>query len=104
MDTSPIVRRNERLSSSVRTLLELLKQADGPVVAASVRSLPPRVWDETIAFARQHGVGPLLQRALRRGGVLSELPERARVSLEEDRRATALDNLRNYGEFRRIAR
>lgn len=104
MSTLQASRRDERLSSSARTLLEFLRPAGGPAAATRVRDLPPQAWDETIALALRHGVGPLLQRALWLRGALAELPVHVRKRLEKERRATAFDNLRNYGEFRRIAR
>lgn len=55
-----------------------------------------------MALALRHGVAPLLQRALHSRVPILEAPESARTCLEEDRRATALANLRNYGEFKRI--
>lgn len=104
MDMPQASRRNERLGVSVRTLLELLRFSGEPAAATRVRDLPPQVWDETISLALRHGVGPLLQRALQLSGALTQVPGHVRTRLEEERRATALDNLRNYGEFRRVAR
>ena len=90
--------REERLSSGARALLRLLRPA------AAVDALPPRAWDDIVDLALRHGVGPLLHRALQARGELAQLPGDAIKRLEDERRATALDNLRNYGEFRRIAR
>lgn len=104
MGTPQTARRDDRLSCSTRMLLEFLRYTGGPAAAARVRGLPPQAWDEIIALARRHGVSPLLQRALRKGDALADVPERVRTHFEEERRATALDNLRNYGEFQRIAR
>src|SRR5476649_2874876 len=96
--------RDERLRCSARTLLGFLRPAGGPAAADRVRALPPQVRDDMFALALQHNVAPLLQRALRAGDALAELHQPMRTRLEEERRATALDNLRNYGQFRRIAR
>jgi hypothetical protein len=41
---------------------------------------------------------------LQSGGAFAELPEHVRTSLEEERRATALTNLRNLGQFQRITK
>ena len=90
--------REERLSSGARALLGLLRPA------AAVDALPPRAWGDIVDLALRHGVGPLLHRALQARGELAQLPGDAIKRLEDERRATALDNLRNYGEFRRIAR
>lgn len=104
MDTPQIVHPDERLNPTARALLEFLRSSDGSSAVASVQDLPPQAWEETIALALRHGVGPLLQRALRKCDRLAKLSEYLQLRLEEDRRATALDNLRNYAEFRRIAR
>ncbi len=96
--------RNEHLSPTARTLLGFLQPAAGTAAAARVGNLPPQAWDETLELALRHGVAPLLHRALQSGGALAALPQPVRARLEEDRRATALDNLRNYGQFRRVAR
>ena len=104
MATPGASNRYERLSSSARTLLGLLQPAGGPAVAACVVALPLRVWDDTFALALQHNVAPLLQRALRVSGTYAEVPGHVRKRLDEERHVTALANLRNYGEFRRIAR
>jgi hypothetical protein len=56
-----------------------------------------------LELAVQHGVAPLLHRALQSDDALADLPEPVCTRLKEERRATALLNLRKYGEFRRIA-
>ena len=94
---------HERLSAGARALLGFLRSAAGPGVAARVRELPPQAWDEILTIALRHGVAPLLHRALQSGGALAEAPDHVRTRLEEERHATALLNLRKYGEFRRIA-
>lgn len=68
----------------------------GPVAAAD--------WEAVIALALQQGVAPLLLRRLQAEGALGAIPAPLAGRLEEERRATALANLRNYGEFRRVAR
>ena len=95
---------HERLNPGARALLGFIQPAGGPETAARVRDLPPQAWDETLAIALQHGVAPLLHRALQSGGALAGLPDHVRTRLEEERRATAFVNLRKLGEFRRIAR
>ena len=94
---------HERLNPGARALLGFLRSAGGPGVAARVRELPPQAWDEILTIALRHGVAPLLHRALQSGGALAEAPDHVRTRLEEERHATALLNLRKYGEFRRIA-
>jgi len=93
-----------RLSPAARALLGMLQSAGGTPTADRVHELSPQVRDETVELALRHGIAPLLHRALQSGGALAALPDEVRARLEEARRATALDNLRNYGEFRRIAR
>lgn len=95
--------RPEGPSSSAHALLGVLRPGAGPATAARVHALSAQEWDDTLALALQHNLAPLLQRALRSGDALKNVPAAMRAQLEEQRRATALDNLRNYGEFRRIA-
>jgi len=94
---------DERLSPAASALLGLLRPAGVLEVAARARKLPPPAWDEIIELAQRHGVAPLLHRALQSGGALAQLPEHVRTRLEQERRATAMLNMRKYGEFRRIA-
>jgi hypothetical protein len=96
--------RDQHPSPGASILLGLLRLDAGSVAVSRVRELPPQAWDEVLALALRHGVASLLQRALQAGGALAALPEPLRARLEHERRATALDNLRNYGEFRRVAR
>ncbi len=96
--------RFERLSPGASALLGLLRPRAGAAAAARIGELPPQAWDETLGLALRHGVAPLLHRALQSGSALGQLPAPVRARLEEERRATALDNLRNYGQFRRVAR
>ena len=96
--------RVERLSSSARALLRFLPPYGGLDAAERARALSPHDWDAVFGLALQHNVAPLLQRALRAGNALAILPDSVQARLEEARRATALDNLRNYGQFQRIAR
>ncbi len=95
---------HERLSRGARALLGLLQPAAGAAAAARVGDLPPQAWDEMLELALRHGVASLLHRALQSNGALGRLPHPVRARLEEERRAAALDNLRNYGQFRRVAR
>ena len=104
MGTTNMSNRNERLSAGASALLGLLQLPGIPAPADRLRDLSPRAWEETLAIALRHGVAPLLHRALQSEGALAALPQPLRTRLEEERRATALDNLRNYGEFRRLAR
>jgi len=92
------------LSSSARALLGLLAAAGGTVTASRARDLPPQAWDGIVALALRHNVAPLLHRALQSGGAYPGLERAVRTRLEQQRRDTALDNLRNYGQFQRIAR
>src|SRR5450759_418927 len=104
MGTPSASNQNEHLSPGARALLGFLQPAAGAAAAGRVGELSPQVWDEILGIALRHGVAPLLHRALQSNGALGRLPNPIRTRLEEERRATALDNLRNYGEFRRIAR
>jgi hypothetical protein len=94
---------HDRLSPGARALLGFLRSDAGAAAAARVRDLPPHLWDEALNIALQHGVAPLLHRALQSGDALAVVPEHVRVRLKEERRATGLLNLRRYAEFRRIA-
>ena len=94
---------HERLSPDARALLGLLRPAGGPEAAGQARGLPLETPDEILAIALRHGVAALLHRALQSGASLSLVPGHVPTRLEEERRATALNNLRNLGEFRRIA-
>jgi hypothetical protein len=96
--------RYERLSPGARALLGLLQPATGAAAARRIGSLPSDVWDETLELALRHGVAPLLYRALQSGDALAELLDHIRSRLEQERRSTALDNLRKYGQFRGVAR
>ncbi len=96
--------RHDRLSPGARALLGFLRPAGGTAAAIRFGNLPPRAWEEILELALRHGVAPLLHRALQSGGAHTGLPDQIRSRLDEIRRATALDNLRNYGQFRRIAR
>ena len=96
--------REARLSASARALLGILQFTGGPAPADGVRDLPPQAWDGIVELALRHNVAPLLHRALLSAGALHGLPQAVRARLEEQRRDTALDNLRNYGQFQRIAR
>ena len=104
MDTPNRSNGYERVSSGARALLGLLQPVAGSAAAARMRDLPPQAWDEVLEIALRHGVAPLLHRALQSAGALTGLPHHVRARLADERRATALDNLRNYGQFRRIAR
>lgn len=103
MRTPNASHRHERLNSSARTLQGLLRPASEPAAAIPARDLPLQAWEDVLGLALRHGVAPLLLRALEASGVLAECPDHVRTRLEQERRATALDNLRKYGQFRRIA-
>ena len=96
--------RYECLSPGVRALLGILASTGRRTAAVRARNITSCDWNETLAIALRHGVAPLLHRALQSADALAALPDDVRARLEEERRATALDNLRNYGEFRRVAR
>lgn len=104
MGTPGASNRFKRLSPGAHALLGFLQLTAGTAAAARVGNLPPQSWDEMLGIALRHGVAPLLHRALQSGGGLAGIPDHVRARLEEDRRAMALDNLRKYGQFRRIAR
>lgn len=69
---------------------------DGRIAAAD--------WDPVVALALRQGVAPLLLRRLQAASAVTAMPATLASRLDEERRATALLNLRNYGEFRRAAR
>jgi len=94
---------HERLRPGAAALLGLLRPGGGPGDAAHACELPPQAWNEVLELALQHGVAPLLQRALKSAGALAEIPEHVRTRLDLERHATGLLNLRKYGELRRIA-
>ncbi len=96
-------RPHDRLNPGARALLGFLRPAATLELAARVQRLPAKAWDEILELALRHGVAPLLHRALLSGNALAGLPNSVRARLEDQRRATALDNLRNLGQFRRIA-
>ena len=85
-------------------LLGLLRCGGDPSAAERLRALSRHGLDDLLGLAHQHGVASLLHRALQSNHGLAALPDHACARLVEARRATALDNLRNFGEFRRIAR
>jgi len=95
--------RNDRPGFSAGALLGLLRIADADAAASAPAQSAPQAWDAILDLALRHGVAPLLQRALRSNGRLALLPQSVRTRLDEASRAVALDNLRNYGQFRRIA-
>jgi hypothetical protein len=55
-------------------------------------------------MALLHGVGPLLLHRLEAGALTDMVPERVLERLREERRLTAVHNLRNGAEFGRLAR
>lgn len=66
-------------------------------------SVPDNVdWEAVVAIALNQGVAPLLHRRLCAVAALTRLPARLADALAAERRATALTNLGNYAEFRRI--
>jgi hypothetical protein len=101
MDAPGRRRRDRRLTETQRALLAFLSDT---VVPDQVPRLSEQAWTDILDLARRHGVMPLLHRGLRARGSFVEVPEPARARLEEDCHENALDNLRNYGEFRHIAR
>lgn len=102
MGTSVAPIQSERLSDGAHALLGLLRPAGES--GESTRPLRPHEWDAALGIALRHGVAPLLHRALQDQGTLADAPAPVRLSLEQERRATALDNLGNFGQFRRVAR
>ena len=82
------------LEGPARHLLEALRE--GNTATADLEAV--------VALALRQGVAPLLHRRLLAQGTLSSIPAPLAGRLEEERRDTALANLRNYGEFRRVAR
>lgn len=82
------------LKGPARHLLEALREGDTATAD----------WEAVIVLALRQGVAPLLHRQLKAAGALAFLPAPLAGQIEEERRATALANLRKYGEFRRVAR
>jgi len=87
----------------VDALLGLLRSSGKTPGAADLQAVSLEDWGAMLGIARQHGIAPLLHRALKAGDVLSCVPEPVRSSLEDERRTTALANLRNLGKFRLVA-
>jgi hypothetical protein len=83
-------------------LLGLLRAEDG--MQADAIGMPPKAWDDILELALQHNVASLLDRALQAGASPIPCPDHVRAQIDQARRATALDNLRNYGQLRRVAR
>ena len=94
---------NKHLSSAARSLLQLLQLDGDSACAVPIQDLSPGDWEEMLAIAVSHGVAPLLCRALQRSGARARIPDYVRKHLDDERHATAMINLRKYGEFRRIA-
>ena len=82
------------------TLLGLLRAG----AAERARGMPPQAWESVVALASRQGVAPLLHRRLQADGAIASVPAPLARQLEEARRTTGLVNLRNYGEFHRVAR
>lgn len=57
-------------------------------------------WESVLDLALRHGIAALLQRRLITADI--EVPDAVVARLADERRTTALVNLRHYGEFRRI--
>lgn len=82
-------------------LLALLRAAAGSPPEGD-RDCPSSLWPAVFDLAQLHGVLPMIDRGLRAQAFA--VPAAFRARLAEERRNTALLNLRNYGEFQRIAR
>lgn len=98
-----IAPRESGLDFPVRMLLALLRPASPQATGSADSRLAAESWPGILEVARLHGVSPLLHRALQSQGRLAGVPPAIQACLREDRRANALANLRNYGEFKRIA-
>lgn len=103
MDRSRASRESQGMDFPVRMLLALLRPAPLRATGTANPPLAAESWPGILEVARLHGVSPLLHRALQSKGHLAGVPPAIRACLEEDRRINALANLRNYGEFKRIA-
>lgn len=75
-----------------------------PGSSERTRAPGPLAWHGVVALALRQGVAPVLHRRLQIDGALAAIPAPLAGKLAQERRATALDNLRNFGEFRRVAR
>jgi len=84
---------DKTLSYTGKMLLEALRQGNVATVD----------WGAVVALALKQGVAPLLHHRLQAEGGFASVPAPLARQLEEERRTTALVNLRNYGEFRRMA-
>lgn len=96
-------RSDIRSSLGARALLEVLGHAGDASLSERIAALPPAQLDEFLRLAFEHDVAPLVHRSLQSSGALDALPATECARLESDRRGTALENLRKYGEFNRIA-
>lgn len=91
-------------AADTRTLLALLRPSVEPSAITESINLPASRWNNLTDQATRHGVAPLLHRALLLGGRLPQIPSAAVTKLAAERQITALDNLRNFSEFGRVAR
>lgn len=96
-------RRPAPAHTDARTLLALLRSDEGCSAAIAFSDIAEHAWSQLPALATTLGVAPLLERALSRAGRLARIPDAAAMRLAGERRITALDNLRNFAEFRRVA-
>lgn len=92
-----------QLSASASSLLDFLRSAGAENASLHLPNPLPQLWNETVELALRHQVAPLLHGALKSSGGLAALPAPLGARLEAARRATALGNLGNYGELRRVA-
>lgn len=60
-------------------------------------------WEAVVSLALNHGVAPLLHQVLKDAGALDSLPPKSRENLMNERRTTAMRNLRHYAEFARVS-
>ena len=81
-------------------LLGLL--ARRPALGAALAAPEAADWDAVLDLAIRQGAAPLALRGLESLGA-DAAPEAIRMRLRQERHATALENLRHYGEFKRIA-
>lgn len=86
--------RDPSLTSRAADLLPPLLAGDDPAAMGTTD------WDAVLDLALRHGVAALLQRRLMAAAI--GVPDALAARLAEERRTTALINLRHYGEFRRI--
>ena len=90
------------VSAYAEHLVSLLRRYPSSGPAVTNRS-PPFTWQYIIASVSSHGVAALLHRLETEGSPATYMPKEYLARVEDQRRATAFDNLRRYALFEAIA-